>query len=87
MVSYQVELTKSAEKDLRRIDKRYIPRIFSVIESFECEPRPVGCKKLSGSDHTYRVRVGAYRIIYEIEDGRLKVLVIKIGHRRDVYQP
>ncbi|MCP5537322.1 MAG: type II toxin-antitoxin system RelE/ParE family toxin [Akkermansiaceae bacterium] len=86
MDSYKVELTRSAEKDLRRIDKRYIPKIFAVIEGFEGEPRPVGSKKLSGSDHTYRIRIGVYRVIYEIEDDRLKVLVIKVGHRKDVYQ-
>jgi mRNA interferase RelE/StbE len=86
MDSYKVELTRSAEKDLRRIDKRYISRIFAVVESLEEEPRPVGCTKLSGSDHTYRIRVGSYRVIYEIEDDRLVVLVIKIGHRKDVYQ-
>ena len=86
MDSYKVELTRSAEKDLRRIDKRYISRIFAAVESLEEEPRPVGCTKLSGSDHTYRIRVGSYRVIYEIEDDRLVVLVIKIGHRKDVYQ-
>ncbi|MBT8037089.1 MAG: type II toxin-antitoxin system RelE/ParE family toxin [Verrucomicrobiae bacterium] len=86
MDSYKVELTRSAEKDLRRIDKRYIPRIFAVVESLESEPRPVGSKKLSGSEHTYRIRVGTYRVIYDIEDDCLKILVIKIGHRRDVYQ-
>ena len=86
MDSYKVELTKSAENDLRRIDKRYLPKIFAVVESLQTEPRPVGYTKLSGSDHTYRVRVGPYRVIYEIEDDCLLILVIKIGHRKDVYQ-
>ena len=86
MDSYSVELAKSAEKELRRIDGRYIPRIFAVIESLEKEPRPVRCKKLSGSDHTYRIRIGTYRVIYDIQESRLLVLVIKIGHRKDVYQ-
>jgi len=86
MDSYKVELTRSAEKDLRRIDKRYIPRVFAVVESLEHEPHPVGSKKLSGSDRTYRIRVGTYRVIYEIEDDCLKVLVVKMGHRRNVYQ-
>ena len=86
MGSYKVELTRSAEKDLRRIDKRYISRILAVVESLEEESRPVGCTKLSGSDRTYRIRIGSYRVIYEIENDRLVVLVIKIGHRKDVYQ-
>ena len=56
-----------------------------MVESLQTEPRPVGYTKLSGSNHTYRVRVGTYRVVYEIEDDRLLVLVIKIGHRKDVY--
>ena len=86
MDSYSVELTKSAEKELRRIDGRYIPRIFAAVESLAEEPRPTGCKKLSGSDHTYRIRIGTYRVIYDIQESRLLVLVIKIGHRKDAYQ-
>ena len=86
MDSYSVELTKSAEKELRRIDGRYIPRIFAAVESLAEEPRPTGCKKLSGSDHTYRIRIGTYRVIYDIQESCLLVLVIKIGHRKDAYQ-
>jgi mRNA interferase RelE/StbE len=86
MDSYSIELAKSAEKELRRIDGRYIPKIFAVIESLAKEPRPIGCKKLSGSNHTYRIRIGTYRVIYDIQESRLLVLVIKIAHRKDVYQ-
>ena len=86
MDSYSVELAKSAEKELRRIDGRYIPRIFAAVESLAKEPRPTGCKKLSGSNHTYRIRIGTYRVIYDIQESRLLVLVIKISHRKDVYQ-
>ena len=86
MDSYKVELTKSAEKDLRRIDGRYLPKIFAAIEGLEINSRPVGCTKLAGSDHTYRIRIGSYRLIYEIEDERLIILVIKIAHRKDAYK-
>lgn len=55
------------------------------IRSLADDPRPAGCEKLSGQER-YRVRQGAYRIIYEIEDARLLVLVVKIGHRRDIYR-
>lgn len=55
MGSFRVEVTKSAEKDLRRIDRQLIPKIFSAIESLEVNPRPPGCKKLVGSEHTYRI--------------------------------
>jgi mRNA interferase RelE/StbE len=66
MDSYHVEFARRAEKDLRRIDSRYISRIISIAEALATDPRPAGSKKLVGSDQTYRVRVGDYRIIYEI---------------------
>ncbi|MEO5913563.1 MAG: type II toxin-antitoxin system RelE/ParE family toxin [Luteolibacter sp.] len=86
MDSYRVDVTKSASKDLRGIDRMWIPKILAVIESLEVDPRPAGCKKLVGSEHTWRVRVGDYRVIYDIEDERLIILVVKIRHRRDVYR-
>jgi mRNA interferase RelE/StbE len=86
MDSYKVELTRSAEKDLRRIDRRYIPNIFTAIEALETTPRPNGSTKLSGSKHTYRLRVGVYRVVYEVTDSKLLVLVIRIAHRKDVYK-
>ena len=86
MGSFRVELTKSANKDLRGIDKQWIPKVFAALESLEAEPRPSGCKKLVGSHHTYRIRVGDYRVIYDIQDDVLVVLVIKIRHRKDVYR-
>jgi len=86
MDSYQVEFSKKASKELRKIDSRYVPRIYEVAESLSSEPRPVGCKKLSGSEHTYRIRVGDYRIIYDIEDDKLVILVIRIRHRQSAYE-
>lgn len=86
MASYRVEVTKSANKDLRGIDRQWIPKIFAAIESLQTDPRPTGCKKLVGSQHTYRIRVGDYRVIYDIQDDVLVVLVVKIRHRKDVYR-
>jgi mRNA interferase RelE/StbE len=86
MDSYKVEFTRSAEKDLRRIDRQFVAGIVAAIESLEGNPRPIGCTKLSGSDHTYRIRVGAYQVIYDIEDNHLLVLVIKVGHRKHIYR-
>lgn len=57
-----------------------------AVECLSETPRPHGCSKLSGSDCAYRIRVGDYRIIYEIYDGRLIVELIKVGHRRDIYR-
>lgn len=86
MDSYQVEFSKKAVKELRKIDSRYVSRIYTVVESLSREPRPVGCKKLSGSEHTYRIRVGDYRIIYDIEDSKLIVVVVRIRHRQNAYE-
>ena len=86
MASYQVELTRSAEKDLKRIDKSQVATIFRGLEDFADDPRPHGVKKLSGADRIYRIRVGDYRVVYEIEDDVLLVLVIRVAHRKDVYK-
>jgi mRNA interferase RelE/StbE len=86
MASYRVELTRSAEKDLRRIDKSQVAAIYRGLEGLAADPRPHGVKKLSGADRTYRIRLGDYRIVYEIEDDALVVLVIRVAHRKDVYR-
>lgn len=86
MGSYRVELTRSAEKDLRRIDKSQIATIYRGLESLSDDPQPHGVKKLSGADRTYRIRIGDYRIVYEIEDDVLLVLVIRVAHRKDAYR-
>jgi mRNA interferase RelE/StbE len=85
MASYELAFKKSVAKDLRVFPKQDVKRIMQRIRSLADDPRPVGCEKLSGQER-YRVRQGAYRIIYEIEDDRLIVLVVKVGHRRDLYR-
>jgi mRNA interferase RelE/StbE len=86
MDSLRIEFAKSATKDLRGIDRKWIPRIVAEIADLADDPRPAGCKKLVGSDHTYRIRIGDYRVIYEILDDVLVVLIVRIRHRRDVYR-
>ena len=61
-------------------------RIHRRIDALSSEPRPAGCEKLAGADGYYRVRQGNYRVIYRIEDHRLVVVVVKIGHRREIYR-
>jgi mRNA interferase RelE/StbE len=85
MASYELVFRKSVAKDLRAFPKQEVKRIMQRIRSLADDPRPAGCEKLSGQEK-YRVRQGAYRIIYEIEDARLIVLIVKVGHRRDVYR-
>lgn len=85
MASYELVFRKSVAKDLRVFPRQDVRRIMERIRSLSDDPRPVGCEKLSGQER-YRVRQGVYRIIYEIEDDRLTVLIVKVGHRRDVYR-
>jgi len=81
---YRIEFTRSAEKDLRNIDKAKIAAIYREIEQLKSSPRPQGVKKLTGAQRTYRIRIGDYRVVYEIEDEVLLILVIRIAHRKDV---
>ena len=85
MASYELVFKKSVAKDLRAFPKADIKRIMQRIRSLADDPRPPGSEKLSGQER-YRVRQGAYRIVYEIEDHRLLVVVVRVGHRRDVYR-
>jgi len=82
---YSVVLTKSAEKDLRKLPGKTTKKIIEVLRSFEGEPRPQGCKKLKGYANLWRYRVGDYRIIYAISDVILLVDVREIGHRKNIY--
>lgn len=85
MASFEIRFRKSVVKDLRRIPDKDLKRILKRIESLSADPRPPGCEKLSAQER-YRVRQGVYRILYEIHDRHLVVVVVKIGHRRDVYR-
>lgn len=85
MASYELAFKKSVAKDLRAIPKEDVKRILQRIRALADDPRPAGCEKLSGRER-YRIRQGAYRIIYGIQDRELLVLIVKIGHRREVYR-
>ncbi|MGH9341023.1 MAG: type II toxin-antitoxin system RelE family toxin [Acidobacteriota bacterium] len=85
MASYSVRIKQSAAKELEAIPLKDRKRIVSRIEQLRADPRPPGCEKLSGEDK-YRIRQGAYRILYEILDRELIVTVVRVGNRRDVYR-
>ena len=85
MGRYRVVLRKSVAQDLRPIPNRKLREILAAIESLSEDPRPVGFEKLSGQDRC-RVRQRNYRIVYEINDDELVVVVVKVGHRKDVYR-
>ncbi len=83
---YRVELRPAALRDLRKLETSIRRRIGAAIDQLAQAPRPAGVEKLQGQENRYRVRVGEYRVLYEIEDRVLSVLVIRVGHRREVYR-
>ena len=85
MASYKLLFKRSVTKDLRRIEKADVQRILQAINALVIDPRGPGCKKLSGQNF-YRVRLGAYRIIYQIRDKELVIIVIKVAHRSTAYR-
>jgi mRNA interferase RelE/StbE len=84
-MAYSVELLPSAAKALRKMDPTVRRRILHRLEALGAEPRPADVKRLQGPNDQWRIRVGDWRIIYRIEDERLLVLVVRIGHRSSVY--
>lgn len=84
MASYKVFIKPSAVKELESVPRKDRVRLARKIQSLASEPRPAGCEKLSGLER-YRIRQGNYRIVYEIQDDRLVVIVVKVGHR-EVYR-
>ena len=92
-MGYKIVIAESATKELKRIPAKIQDRIFEKIDGLVEEPKPNGHKKLKnfdmpGSDHNeyYRIRVGDYRIIYAIEDKEITIFVMKIAHRKNVYE-
>ncbi len=84
---YTVEVGRKARKFLLSLtDKRLRDRLQDAIGGLASNPRPPGCLKMQGEDGLYRVRVGDYRIIYQIQDAVLVVLVVQIGNRREIYR-
>ena len=84
-MSYRVILSRSTRKQLERISGETEIRVLAKLSELEANPRPPGCKKLKNRD-AWRIRVGDYRVIYEIHDKVLQVIVVTIGHRREVYR-
>ncbi len=86
MASYDVVLTSSAEKELKKLSGQLIARIVPRLEDLASNARPPGCKKLQGGDREWRIRVGDYRVVYTIDNAKLLVEVTRIRHRSEVYQ-
>ena len=85
-MTYRVALAPAAARQLRKFDPQVRRRVQAAIELLATEPRPPAATQLVGGAGEWRVRTGDYRIVYEIEDERLLVLVLSAGHRREIYQ-
>ena len=83
---YRVVVERAAEKDLRRLPLDVRFRVANALRSLANDPRPVGSRKLAGTKHDWRIRVGDYRVIYEIADSIKVVRVYRIRHRREAYR-
>ncbi|HEY5460589.1 MAG TPA: type II toxin-antitoxin system RelE/ParE family toxin [Deferrimonas sp.] len=84
--AYTIEFTHRAEKDFRAFPPEIRRRLAPKIDALKRNPRPRGIKSLEGPDGILRLRVGDYRILYQVQDDRLIVLLVKIGHRREIYR-
>lgn len=84
-MSYRVEFTTAAARQVKKLPRPARDRILDAIEDLGEDPRPHGVKKLSGEQNAWRIRIGEYRVIYDIFDAELVVSVVRAGHRREVY--
>lgn len=85
MASYNIEISRAARKVIEKLPKAHVKAVTDAIRALGENPRPSGCTKLSGVPG-FRIRVGVYRVVYEIKDDVLVVVVIAVGHRKDVYR-
>jgi mRNA interferase RelE/StbE len=85
-VSYTIELRPAALRDLKSLPREILDRVSRKITSLSDNPRPPGVEKLRGTEDSYRLRVGDFRILYKIQDQVLLVVIVKVRHRREVYR-
>jgi mRNA interferase RelE/StbE len=86
MGSYEIEISRTAETQLKKLPEEDQLRVARAVLALADEPRPRGSRKLSGYDDVFRIRVGRYRVLYSDFESRLVILILKIGHRKDVYR-
>ena len=85
-MAYTILYRESVKREMRNLDAAMARRIDTAIQSLANNPRPSGCVKLAGVEDVWRIRVGNYRIVYEIHDQRLIVMIVTVAHRREVYR-
>ncbi len=86
MASYEIEISRTAEKQLKKLPEKQQLRVVRAVLALADEPRPRGTRKLAGYEDVFRIRVGRFRVLYSVSESRLIVLILKIGHRKDVYR-
>ena len=86
MASFKIEWKPSAVKELRRLPREMVTRIVNAVAQLAQNPFPPASKKLVGSQHTYRIREGDYRIVYDVTSNTLTIEIIRVARRRDVYR-
>lgn len=86
MDTYKIEWKRSAIKELEKLPRPMISRIVSAVDNLSSTPYPQGVRKLAGTEDSYRIRIGNYRVIYKIIENKLIVEIIRVGHRKDIYR-
>jgi mRNA interferase RelE/StbE len=86
MASYEIEISRTAEKQLKKLPPADQRRVARAMLALADDPFPRGSRKLSGYEDIFRVRIGRYRIVYSVSEKRLIIIVLKIGHRKDIYR-
>jgi len=86
MAIYRVFWKASALRELRRLEHLSVARIVQAVEALASDPFPAGSRKLQGSEHSYRIRVGHYRVVYRLLASELRIEIVRVRHRKDVYR-
>ena len=86
MAKYEIEVSATAKRRLRRLNLVDQIKILKRVRGLAEDPQPPGSRKLRGYTDVYRIRVGQYRVLYSVEDHKLVIILLKVGHRRDVYR-
>ena len=86
MARHSIEISRTAEKQLKRLNRDNQRRVVKAIVALAEDPRPPGSRKLAGYDDVFRIRVGPYRVLYSVSGKKLVIIILKIGHRKDVYR-
>ena len=86
MASYRIEVSATAEKQIKKLGRDDRIRVLRAVQTLADEPRPAGCRRLQGYDDVFRIRVGRFRVLYSIDGRRIIITVLKVAHRRDLYR-